>query len=203
MRVHVHKKAIRALGIAESFVKGVSKKSVLAGVVMRSDMVLDGFSFSMASVGGVDATQKIIELYDALQRDDINLMLLNGCVISWYNVIDLHCLAEATGLPLICVTYEDSEGLEKYFEELFPQDWQSRVEVYHKNGARVSMKLHTDHIVYARFLGMSQEEAIRTLNKFTLQGAVPEPLRIARLLARSLMKGVSIDLQEDTVASQP
>ena len=193
MPVHVHKKAIRALGVSESFVKGVSERSVLAGVVMRADMVLDGFSFSMAKVGGMDATQKIIELYEALERDDINLMLLNGCVISWYNVVDLHHLAEATALPLICVTYEESEGLEKYFEELFPQDWRSRVEVYHRNGARIPMKLRTGHLIYARFLGMSQEEAMGTLNKFTLHGAVSEPLRVARLLARVLMKGALFD----------
>ena len=188
MPVHIHKKGIRALGVSESFVKGVSERSILAGVVMRADMVLDGFSFSTAKVGGVDATKKIIELYKNLEKDDINLMLLNGCIISWYNIVDLHCLDKAIGLPLICVTYKDSEGLERYFKELFPQDWLSRVEVYHKNGPRTPMRLHTDHVIYARFLGMSQEEAISILNKFTLQGAVPEPLRIARLLARSLMR---------------
>ncbi len=188
MPVHVHKKGIRALGISESFVKGVSESSVLAGVVMRGDMVVDGFSFSRARVGGMDATQKIMDMYQALERDDINLLLLNGCVISWYNVVDLHHLAETIGLPLICVTYEESEGLERYFEELFPEDWRSRVEVYHKNGARTSMKLQTGHIIYARFLGMNEEEALRVLNRFTLHGAVPEPLRIARLLARALMR---------------
>ncbi|MFQ6075500.1 MAG: DUF99 family protein [Candidatus Bathyarchaeia archaeon] len=194
MPIHVHKKGIRALGVSESFVKGVSERSFLAGVVMRADMVLDGFSFSTARVGGMDTTQKIIEMYEALEREDINLMLLNGCVISWYNVIDLHRLVEATGLPLICVTYEDSEGLERYFEELFPQDWRSRVEVYHKNGPRTPMRLHTGHIIYARFLDMSQEEAMGALNKFTLHGAVPEPLRIARLLARSLIKSTLFGL---------
>jgi endonuclease V-like protein UPF0215 family len=48
MPLNVYQKAIRALGISESFIKGVSKKSVLAGVIMRSDMVIDGFSFSSA-----------------------------------------------------------------------------------------------------------------------------------------------------------
>lgn len=187
MPVHVHKKGIRALGVSESFVKGVSKRSVLAGVVMRSDMFLDGFSFSTAEVGGMDATSNIIELYESLERNDINLMLLNGCIISWYNVVDLHYLFETIDLPLICVTYEASEGLERYFKELFPEDWQFRVEIYHKNGPRIPLRLKTDHTIYVRFLGMSQEEAIGTLNKFTHHGAIPEPLRIARLLARSLM----------------
>lgn len=160
----------------------------MAGAVFRSDMILDGFSFSKVKVGSMDSTQKIVKMYQALKRDDINLLLLNGCIISWYNVVDLNYLAEVIALPLICVTYKKSEGLERYFIELFPRDWQSRVEIYHRNGPRTTMKLHTDHVVYVRVLGMSEDEALKTLNKFTLNGGVPEPLRIARLIARSLVR---------------
>ena len=188
MRLHVHKKAFRALGISESFVKGVSKESVLAGVVMRADKAIDGFVFSSATVGGMDATRKTIEMHRTLERNDISLLILNGCVISWYNVIDLHKVAEETGLPLICVTYEESAGLEKYFTELFPEDWENRVKIYHKNKARTPVKLDTGYTVYARFLDMSLEQAKGILNKFTSHGAVPEPLRVARLLARSIAK---------------
>ena len=186
--MRVHKKGIRSLGISESFVKGVSQSSILAGVVMRADMMVDGFTFSTVKVGGMDATQKIIEMHEALNRDDINVFLLNGCVISWYNVIDLHHLTDVTGLPLICVTYKESEGLEKYFKEYFPEDWQHRIEVYHRNGPRTPLRLHTGHIIHVRFLNVSEEEALKLLNKFTIHGAVPEPLRTARLLARSLTK---------------
>jgi len=58
LRLQVHKKAVRALGVSESFVKGISEKSVLAGVVMRADMAIDGFVFSKATVGGMDATER-------------------------------------------------------------------------------------------------------------------------------------------------
>ena len=194
MRLHVHKKGFRALGISESFVKGVSKESILAGVVMRADMKIDGFTFSRATVGGTDATEKILEMYKRLRRDDINLLLLNGCVISWYNVIDLHRVAEETGLPLICVTYNESAGLERYFRELFPEDWEQRVEVYQKNKGRVPVKLFTGHIVYIRYIGMKIEEAREVLNRFTFEGAIPEPLRISRLLARSIVKSLDASM---------
>ena len=69
MPLHVHKKGIRAMGVAESFVKGVGKKSIISGVVMRSDMIVDGFTFSNVTVGGMDATQKIVELYESLKRE--------------------------------------------------------------------------------------------------------------------------------------
>jgi endonuclease V-like protein UPF0215 family len=176
------------LGIAESFVKGVSKQSVLAGVVMRADRVLDGFGFATATVGGMDATDKMIGLYETLERDDINFLLLNGCIISWYNVVDLHKVVEEIQRPLLCVTYEESEGLEKYFLELFSDDWKRRVEVYRKNGLRTPIKLQTGNTVYIRFINMTLDDAKGLLKKFTIHGAVPEPLRVARLLARSLIK---------------
>ena len=188
MPLHVHKKAVRALGVSESFIKGVSKSSVLAGVVMRADMAIDGFVFSAATVGGMDATEKMIEMYEDLEREDINLLMLNGCIISWYNVVDLQKLRDNIKKPLLCVTYEESEGLEKYFVELFPKDWEFRVEVYHRNGLRTPISLHTGHTVYTRFLNMTLAETKGILNKFTLHGSIPEPLRVARLLARSMAK---------------
>ena len=188
--MHAHKKGIRALGVSESFTKGSSERSVLAGIVMRSDMQIDGFAFSTAEVGGMDATDRILEMYKRLGREDINILLLNGCVISWYNVIDLNRLSEETMLPLICATYEESEGLDKYFEELFPDDKEERICIYHNNGPRTVMKLHTGAQVYVRFLRMKEEDAKSILEKFTMHGAIPEPLRVARLLARSIMKSV-------------
>ena len=192
MRLHVHKKGFRTLGVSESFVKGVSEKSILAGVVMRADMMTDGFTFSRATVGGLDATDKILEMYKSLNRDDINLLMLNGCVISWYNVIDLHRVSDETGLPLICVTYNESAGLERYFKEYFPDDWMIRVELYRRNRERTAITLSTGHTIYIRFIGMSIEEAKGVLNKFTSHGSVPEPLRVARLLARALIKDLSL-----------
>jgi len=117
MPLHVHKKAIRALGISESFTKGISVRSILAGVVMRTDLLIDGFAFSTVEVGGMDATERIQEMYASLDREDIN-------------------------------------------------------------------------DVYIRFVGMTLDEARSILKKFTSHGAVPEPLRVARLLARSIMKNV-------------
>jgi len=191
VRLHVHKKGFRALGISESFVKGVSEESILAGVVMRADGAIDGLTFAKARVGGMDATEKILEMYRNLGRDDISVLLLNGCVISWYNVIDLNRVAEETRLPLICVTYNESTGLEKYFKELFPQDWERRVEIYRRNKSRTAVKLSTGYTVYIRFIGMKMEEAKGVLNKFTSHGAIPEPLRVARLLARSIVKNLT------------
>ncbi len=187
MRLHSDKKGLRALGIAESFQKGVSEKSMLAGVVMRGDLQIDGFELTLITVGGLDATEGVLRLYNDLGRRDINLLLLNGCVISWYNIIDLEQVFKALDIPMICVTYEESEGLEKYFKEF--KDSEKRLEIYRRVGERTPIKLHTGHEVLVRSYGIDDEKEVkRVLDKFTLQGAVPEPLKVARLLARAAMK---------------
>jgi endonuclease V-like protein UPF0215 family len=188
MPFHAHKKGIRALGIAESFVKGLSQKSFLAGVVMRADRIIDGLSFTQVTVGGIDATQQVITLLEKLHRQDINVIILNGCVISWFNVIDLQEVFQASSIPLICVTYDASEGLDKYFQELFPTTWQQRLQTYQQNGERILVTLKTGKCVFTRYFGLSLAEVKGVLNKFTVSGAVPEPIRVARLLARTLMK---------------
>lgn len=190
MRLHADKKGLRALGIAESFQKGKSIRSVLAGVVMRGDLQVDGIGLETITVGGLDATEGVLRLYEGLERRDINLLLLNGCIISWYNIIDLDAVYEALGIPLVCVTYEESEGLEKYFREF--EDGEKRIAVYKRLGKRTTIRLRTGHEVLVRYCGLENEkEAKRALDKFTLQGAVPEPLKVARLLARAALKKIA------------
>ncbi|MEE8401588.1 MAG: DUF99 family protein, partial [Candidatus Hydrothermarchaeaceae archaeon] len=145
MRIHADKKGIRALGIAESFKKGEGRRAVLAGVVMRADLQIDGFSLTTITIGGLDGTDGVLDIFKRLERTDINLILLNGCVISLFNLVDIFKVHERTKIPIICVTYEESEGLEKYFEEF--KDCEERMEIYLRLGERTKIKLHTGHEV--------------------------------------------------------
>src|SRR5512137_112863 len=102
--MHIPKKGLRALGIAESY----SGRSVsrLAGVVMRKDLRIDGFIFSTVTVGGMDATASVLRMVQDLERSDINIIMLSGCVIAWFNILNPGLINQRTGIPVICVTYE-------------------------------------------------------------------------------------------------
>jgi len=158
---------------------------------MRADGIIDGFGIHTTTVGGLDATKSVISLFENLKRKDVNVIFLNGCIISWFNVIDLKKVYEKVGLPLICITYEESEGLEKYFKEYF-KDWEERFEIYLRNGEREKIKLKTGKMVFTRSLGLEKDEVKRILDKFTLDGAIPESLRIARLLSNSILKNFNL-----------
>lgn len=176
----------RMLGIAESFKKGVAKKSVLAGVIMRNDLVVDGVNFAFPTIGGLDATEKVLELYEEMGREDVNFLCLSGCVISWFNIVNLKRVYEEISIPVICLTYEESKGLEKFFKEYFPNDYERRIKIYKENGGRVKVKIKTGSEVYVRYFGLDLDDAVKVLNSFTLHGKFPEPIRVARMLAHSL-----------------
>lgn len=183
--MQLQKHGIRVLGISESFAD--RDWSVLCGVVMRRDLHIDGFCFGKIRIGGMDATTEIIRMITFLNRQDINAILLNGCVIAWYNIIDAALIMEKTGLPVICVSYKDSEGLVGHIRHHFPGD-EERVRLYKKLGDRFSVHLKTGFSIYTRGYGCNEQEVRQLLRIFTLHGKIPEPLRVARLCARAVMQ---------------
>ncbi|MCQ8903208.1 MAG: DUF99 family protein [Methanothrix sp.] len=184
--IRVNKPGIRALGIAESFVRS-DPVSTLAGIVMRGDLRIDGVALAEITVGGMDATGGVLSIYRKLNRDDINILMLSGNVISWFNIIDPEMVHRETGLPVISVTYEESDGLEKYIEEYFPGDAE-RLRRYRALGERSALRLKTGYDLFVRAHGISLKEARAVLNRFTLEGRIPEPVRVARLIARAAMR---------------
>ncbi|MEM1994744.1 MAG: DUF99 family protein [Nitrososphaerales archaeon] len=185
MSVRVEKRGIRALGIAESFRVGVLERSCLAGVVMRADLVVDGFVFGSATIGGDDATDAVVGMFYRLERNDINVIILRGVIISFFNIIDLERVYLNTNVPVIGLTFEESEGLDEHIKHHFPQNWQHKIQQYHKVGARKKVQLKTGSTLFIRAVGLNEKQATQILNKFTLQGAIPEPVRLAHLLART------------------
>ena len=183
MVIHTGKKAIRALGIAESFAPS-ARRSTLAGVVIRTDLILDGFVFGNATVGGSDATEAVLKMCKKLGREDINLLILSGCVISRYNIIDVDEVSKRTGLPVVCLTYNESRGIVGSIRRNFP-DPEEKLLQYRRLGGRSPVRLKTGYTVYVRCSNLTIPEAKRALDAFTLQGVVPEPVRLAKLLARS------------------
>ena len=96
--------------------------------------------------------------------------------------------SEDTGLPVIGITYEESDGIEDAIKHHFPDSYDSKIVEYSKLGSREKITLHTSHNLYIRNEGCTVLEGKQLLDKMILQGSVPEPLRIAQLLANTLLK---------------
>jgi uncharacterized protein len=190
LKLHLNKPGIRALGVAESFRQG-QRRSVLAGVVMRSDFVIDGVALGRTAVGGDDATSSIASLFRKLKRNDVNLIMISGAILSLYNIIDVDLLSRRTKLPALCLTYKETAGIEGSIRRHFPEGADKKLEAYRKLGTRLPVKLHTGHRIYVRTAGIDAESAKVVCDSFTLQGSVPEPVRVAKLLARAAQARLS------------
>jgi endonuclease V-like protein UPF0215 family len=152
---------------------------------MRADLVIDGFIFGSATLGGDDATDAVVSMFYGFERNDINLIMLRGVVISLFNIIDVERVHLETGVPVLGITFEESEGLEQHIKHHFPQNWEQKLQLYRKIGGRKKVVLKTGSTLYIRTAGINDKQAKQVLDKFTLQGAIPEPVRVAQILAHA------------------
>lgn len=154
---------------------------------MRRDLVIDGVAYGKTSVGGDDATKSIVSLYRKFRRNDVNLLMVSGAILSLYNIIDVDELSRRTKLPVVCLTYKETSGIEGSIREHFPETADRKLEAYKKLGRRKRIRLSTGKYVFARTAGIESDQAKPILEMFTLQGSIPEPVRVARTLARAAL----------------
>lgn len=175
------------LGIAESYAgaRSPGEPSTLAGVVVRLDRSVDGVVFGSLTIGGLDGTDAIIELFSTLEREDVQYLLLSGIAPAWYNLLDLHAIYDRIDRPVCAVSYEDSAGLEEPLTEAFSgEELDRRLAIYERQPPRKRIEIG-DREPYWRGVGIDGEEATTLLSATTPEGRRPEPLRVARLAARA------------------
>lgn len=177
------KHGVRALGVAES-APPQADHSTLAGAVVRADGMADGFGLGTCTVGGTDATQVIGDIYERLDREDIHYVVVAGVALAWYNILDMNALHERLKRPIISVSFEESPGLTEAIREGVDNP-APRVETYQALPERVALTLN-DERRYIRWVGCAEDEAREVVNSFTSGGGRPEPIRVARLLARAV-----------------
>jgi len=180
------KPATRLLGVAESGMMG-ARQTVLGGVVMRGDLIIDGFVWNKATIRGCDSTQSIIKMLEWLERADISGLMLHGTVIAGYNIIDMVHLFQKTSFPIISVTKQPQEDLKKHLQLTFPSEWEKRWEIAQRNGKIQSIEVDPNSSVYVQFIGCEWDVVTGVIKRFTHFGGIPEPIRVARMFARVLM----------------
>ncbi len=187
------KKAVRALGIAESFVLSIPR-SIFCGVVYRSDGLLESVILDEATVGGDDATDTIIRMFRKLDRSDIHILMIDGCILSWYNILDLDRIYREVNIPVLSLIFENIEGdVEKAILKLFPEDRaRYKLELFRKLPDPVRIVLKTGDIIYARAFGIERSSRLLRIiiSRFLKDGKRPEPIRIAKHIAGAVLERV-------------
>jgi len=191
------KAGARAVGVAESY-RGTdgqgddvdvgsehASHSTLAAAVVRADRVVDGFAFGTCTVGGTDATEAVVGVVDALDREDVQYVLVSGVAPAWFNLLDLHAIQAAVERPVVSVSFEASPGLESALASAFEGEaLERRLDTYRRQPEREQLTVNGE-TVFVRSVGLGREAATAVVRAFTPAGGRPEPVRVARLAARA------------------
>jgi endonuclease V-like protein UPF0215 family len=145
---------------------------------------LDGVLTGRIRQDGANATARLAALLRGSPFDQhVRAVLLNGIAVGGFNVIDVHGLAEALQRPVMVVARRPPR-LDRIRRALGALPGGARKWALIERAEPVSG-------VYVQRAGLSLAEARELLGATTLHGKVPEPLRLAHLIAGGLVTGVS------------
>ena len=149
---------------------------------------LDGVLCSTVRRDGANATSQIIKLIAQSKFDDhIQLILLQGAALAGFNVVDAQALAAKLQRPVLIIARQQPnlKRIRRALLENVP------------GGARKWQLIQTlgpmEPLsgVYVQRLGLSLDDAQATIERHRQQGLIPEPLRVAHLIAGALARGTS------------
>lgn len=181
------KKEIRVIGIDDSpFNKFKDKKALVIGVVMRGGSWVDGILSTKVAVDGSDSTKKISGMINKCKfKPQLQCIFLDGIAVGGFNVVDVRELSEKTGLPVIIIIRRmpDIETIKK---TLIKIKQQQKIKLIEKAGNVVKIDK-----IFVQLTGIDLEEARKILKVVCTRSLLPEPIRLAHLIASGVTVGES------------
>ncbi len=185
------KQQIRLLGVDDSPFTFTDTYATIIGVVMRGGNYLECVIKNKITIDGDDATFVCKDMIkNTRHRKQLKAMLLDGIALGGFNVVDIDEIFKSTNLPVITVT-RDKPDLNKMEEALKKNfiDWEKRLTLI-KNG-EIHEVLTNYNPIYIKCSGIDIEEAKEIIKISTIQGVIPEPIRVAHLIASGIIRGES------------
>jgi len=167
-----------------SFQKGISGEAKLVAVLLVGAEI-KGVRIVDVTVDGMDATEALMKMIEGWKFEAV---LLAGISFAGFNVIDPTAICERHGKPVIVIsrTKPDNRAVKRALQKHF-EDWKIRWGIFKKLGEVYEVKvLHDAEPVYIEILGETVEWAYELVRVLSFCGRVPEPLRVARIIARGV-----------------
>ncbi|USG99611.1 DUF99 family protein [Thermococcus argininiproducens] len=187
------KSQIRIIGFDDGTFSFKSKlnrdRTILVGVIMKGSQDVMGVVTRWIEVDGKDATEKMIEAIVNSRFKDLRVIMLKGVTYAGFNVVDVVRLSKETGLPVIVVIRKkpDLQAMEKALKKHF-SDAEERTSLLHKAG---KIKELIPGKLYYQAVGISYEQAEEIIRLAQKSSLIPEPLRLAHMIASAVMSGES------------
>jgi hypothetical protein len=181
----------RFLGIDDAPFRFGDAHVPVVGVVVQAPAYIEGVLSTRAQVDGRDGTDRLCEMVRGSRyREGLEMVLVDGAAVGGFNVIDIDALSHAAGVPVVTVTRRrpDLESIRNAMKRKFG-DWDERWRVITRHGIEDVATRHSP--LFVTYVGATRAEVREALALTTVRGALPEPLRVAHLIAAGLVKGES------------
>ncbi len=182
------KEHIRIAGFDDGPFSFGDERCIFAGVLMRMPGTVEGISLSSVEVDGTDSSLRISEM---LEREGWNRLahaaMVDGASMGGFNLVDTDEIVERTGVPAMTVTHErpDMNSIRDAMKGHF-QDWEERFD-WLKSRELHEVEVHEGKI-FISFSGMGLPDAKALVRKAIVHGLTPEPVRLAHMIARAVVK---------------
>ena len=185
------KAQVRVLGLDDAPFRFGDARVPVVGVVVRAPSYVEGVLTASVAVDGMDANDVLAErILASRYRAGLALVLLDGIAFGGFNVVDLDRLHASIGVPVATATRErpDLRAMVAALRRRFP-DWKARAELLRRHPL---WAMETGHRpLYAAAVGIGRSDLAEIFRRCTVRGALPEPIRLAHLVAAAIVKGES------------
>lgn len=139
------------------------------------------------AVDGLDVTERMVEMASSF-RPPLDAILLHGLPYAGFNIVEALRLNAQVGVPVLAVlgVKPRREAVEGALRRHFA-DWERRLDLLDAAGTPIHFELSLGSHVYYQAVGLDGPFAETLIRALTVFGKVPEPLRIARILAEALV----------------
>jgi hypothetical protein len=143
------------------------------------------FQLDEITVDGLDATEKLSMM---LRRWSFDTVILAGVSFAGFNLVDSASISKEFKKPVIIVarTKPNNVGVKNALRQHF-KDWRIRWSIFEKLGPVYEVvSMVNEPPIYVEVVGTRLDWAERVLRSLATCCRIPEPIRVARLIARGL-----------------
>lgn len=179
---------LRVIGLDDGPFLRSSRRAALVGVVFSTPNYVEGIVRTSVTIDGTDATDRILSLLGSSSfLDGVRAVILDGIAVGGFNLIDLDRLHDGLQRPIVTVTRRppDFPAIRSALRKYFPRDASARWRLVRAH-ALFRVATPDGNPLRVSAVGCTRADATAIVRRTTVRGNLPEPLRLARLVARAL-----------------
>ena len=166
-------------------------KIPLIGVICRGIQLLH-VSKGIIQVDGIDSTQEILKIYEENPyKNEIRLIMIDSPTLGGFNPPDPFEIYKKTQIPIILLPDKKPKTvISEIYEHVFPER-NEQLKMLKKLPKLESLRVNINQDpkisreIFFHTIGITKNEIADLLNYLSEYSAIPEPLRLAHIVASS------------------